>query len=555
MPAPVMPATMNDTPFLRAHVPGRFACPALGVPSFSLRRHPYGARLLVMVFAALHAIALHAAAGNPAAGETASDHDSGNPPNVILLLLDDAGWTDMGSFGGRMKTPHFDQLATEGMRFTDCHSPAPNCSPSRAGILTGRIPARVGIYSYLPPNHPMHLQEEETTVAELARQAGYRTGHFGKWHLSDLENDNQPGPLQKGFEYSLGTSNNAAPNHRDPVNFVRNGNPVGKLEGYSCQIVVDEALGWLESIGAGAEQGAARGDNEAGDEATGDTEAGDNADPFLACLWFHEPHTPIASPPELVEAYRRRYPEINQRQATYLANIENVDIAVGRLLDRLEQWGIADDTVIWLTSDNGPVNTSSRGELRGVKSNVWEGGHRVPGIVRWPGRVAANSESAIPVGGIDFLPTFCELAGIEPPTDHAVDGASQLPLWEGREDDFDRDTPLYWFFYRLNPSLAMRDGDWALVAWTDDADRPKAHPLLREDLPQLRQAKPTEFQLFDLGDDLGQTNDLATEHPEQLEQMKRRLVELHGELMEQGVDWDIPADYRSGARKRVWNSK
>lgn len=456
---------------------------------------------------------------------------SARKPNVILLLLDDAGWTDTGGFGGRMQTPTFDRLGTEGMRFSDCHAAAPNCSPSRAGILTGRNPTRVGIYSYLPENHPMHLRAEEITVAELARGAGYRTGHFGKWHVSDLDNKTQPGPLEQGFDYSLATSNNAAPSHRDPVNFVRNGKPVGKIEGYSCQIVVDEALAWLKGIGA----------------------SGKKAAPFLACLWFHEPHTPIASPPELVAAYQDRYPGISPREATYLANVENVDRAVGRLLAQLDQWGLADDTVIWFTSDNGPVSASSRGELRGLKSNVWEGGHRVPGIIRWPGRVAAGSHCDVPVSGIDFLPTFCALAGIELPRDRVIDGVSLLPLWLGQPATFRRDTPLYWNFYRLTPSLAIREGDWALVARTDDADRPKAHQLLREDMPYMRTAKPNQFELYNLRQDPGQTRDLSSEHPDRLEQLKQRLLKLHREIMEEGVAWDIPADYLSDAPRRVWD--
>jgi arylsulfatase A len=458
---------------------------------------------------------------------------AGSRPNVIFLLLDDAGWTDTGAFGGRMLTPHLDRLAAEGMSFTDAHSPAPNCSPSRAGILTGRIPARTGIYSYLPEGHPMHLRAEEITVAELARQAGYRTGHFGKWHLSDPDNRSQPGPLDQGFEMSFSTLNNAEPSHRDPVNFRRNGQRVGKIEGYSCQIVVDETLAWLEAIGAGQE----------------------NAAPFLACVWFHEPHTPIASPPELVEACLERHPDLNRRQAEYLANIENVDRAVGRLLAWLDRRGLARDTLIWFTSDNGPLNAFSKGELRGLKSNVWEGGHRVPAIVRWPGRIQPGSQCAVPVSGIDFLPTFCELAGVQPPADRTIDGVSLVPLWSGRERDFHRPTPLYWYFYRLNPSLAMRDGDWCLVAHTDDADRPKAHQLLREDMPRVLASKPVRWQLYHLGRDLGQTRDLSDAEPQRLEQMKRQLAELHAEVLADGVDWDIPEKYQAKANRRVWNSE
>jgi arylsulfatase A len=458
---------------------------------------------------------------------------AGSRPNVILLLLDDAGWTDTGRFGGRMLTPHLDRLAAEGMCFTDAHSPAPNCSPSRTGILTGRIPARAGIYSYLPEGHPMHLRAEEITVAELARQAGYRTGHFGKWHLSDLDNPSQPGPLDQGFEFSLGTSNNAAPSHRDPVNFYRNGERVGKLEGYSCQIVVNETLEWLDASGADKKDAA----------------------PFLACVWFHEPHTPIASPPELVEACLQRHPELSRRAAEYLANIENVDGAVGRLLAWLDARGLARDTVIWFTSDNGPLNAFSKGDLRGFKSNVWEGGHRVPAIVRWPGRIAPESTCHVPVSGVDFLPTFCDLAGIALPRDRMIDGASQLPLWLGRESDFVRSTPLYWYFYRLNPSLALRDGQWAIVAHTDDADRPKAHPLLREDMPRVLESKPASWELYHLGRDRGQTRDLSADQPQRLDTMKRQLAELHADVLAEDVRWDIPENYRSGTVRRVWNSE
>lgn len=486
---------------------------------------PAPAALLV---AALAAVSLFVSAGAADA-----DNPAGSRPNVLFLLLDDAGWADTGAYGGRMLTPHLDRLAAEGVRFSNAHSPAPNCSPSRAGILTGRIPARTGIYSYLPSDHPMHLPGEEITAAELARDAGYRTGHFGKWHLSDLDNSDQPGPLDQGFETSLATSNNAAPSHRNPVNFQRDGGPLGKVEDYSCQIVVDEALAWLEAIEAGKPDAA----------------------PFLGCLWFHEPHTPIASPPDLVEAALERHPGIGRKAAEYLANIENVDRAVGRLLAALDERGLAEDTVIWFTSDNGPLAPFSRGELRGVKSNVWEGGHRVPAFVRWPGRIEAGRECDVPVSGLDFLPTFCALAGIEPPADRPLDGADQLPLWTGEEADFTRETPLYWYFYRLNPSLALRDGDWSIVAHTDDADRPKAHPLLREDMPRVLASEPVRWQLFHLGRDPGQTRDLSDEEPEKLKEMKRRLSDLHRDVLADTPAWDIPADYRADSKRRVWDSE
>ncbi len=452
-------------------------------------------------------------------------------PNFLLILLDDAGWTDVGCFGSNIQTPNIDALAASGMRFTDCHSAAPNCSPSRAGLLTGRTPSRVGIYSYLPPGHVMHLRDQEITVAELLRDSGYHTGHFGKWHLSRLQSD-QPSPADQGFVHSLGTDNNASPSHLNPTNFVRNGKPVGKMEGYSCQIVVDETIGWLDEINA------KRGDSR-----------------FFACVWFHEPHTPIASPPELVEKYQKLYPELNKKQATYHANIENVDRAVGRLMDKLSDLGVDEETLVFLTSDNGPLNRFSRVGLRGQKSHVWEGGHRVPGIFRWPGRIQAGSQSAIPISGVDYLPTVCDIAGIDPPQDRTIDGTSLREILIGDADRFRRHRPLYWFFYRLNPAIALREGRWSLIADSNDSKREKTHGLIREDMPKIRASQPVDFQLFDLHQDLAQQRDVAASKPEVLDRLRADLQKMHQSVVEEGYQWDIPADYGAGSKRRIWTSE
>lgn len=451
-------------------------------------------------------------------------------PNFLLVLLDDSGWTDFGCYGSRIQTPNIDRFVLQGMRFTDCHSAAPNCSPSRAGLLTGRTPSRVGIYSYLPPNHVMHLRDEEVTAAELLQSAGYRTGHFGKWHLSRLGSD-QPQPVDQGFEYSLGTDNNASPSHLNPNNFVRNGKPVGEMLGYSCQIVVDEAVGWLDIIEA-----------EKGEE------------PFFACVWFHEPHTPIASPPDLVSKYQELYPELNAKEAAYFANIENVDRAVGKLLQAVEQRGLAKETVVFLTSDNGPLNGFSSVGLRGKKSNVWEGGHRVPGAFRWPGKIDAGSECSVPISGVDYLPTVCDLAGIKTPEQVALDGVSLVPLLCDGADSLRREKPLYWFFYRLNPSLAIRDGQWALIADTNDARRPKSHGMIRDDMAKIKASKPVEFLLFDLDQELSQRRDVAKEHPRVFDRLRADAIRMHRDVVESGHQWDIPADYGAKNSRRIWDS-
>jgi arylsulfatase A len=452
-------------------------------------------------------------------------------PNILLILLDDAGWTDLQCYGSRIQTPHMNRLADQGMRFTDCHSPAPNCSPSRAGLLTGRSPIRAGIYSYLPANHVMHLRDQEVTLAERLKEAGYATGHFGKWHLSRLQST-QPGPREQGFDDSLGTDNNASPSHKDPVNFVRNGLAIGKQEGYSCDIVSAEAIRWIKQ----------------------NTQA-EKHSPFFACVWFHEPHAPIASPAARVAKYQSLYPELTKKQATYYANIENVDHAIGTLLQTLDEIAEAENTFVFLTSDNGPLNDFSRVGLRGKKSNVWEGGHRVPGIFRWPGRIKPGTVSHELISGLDFFPTVCDLAGIPQPKRPKLDGISLEPLLTGKQETLTREQPLYWFFYRLNPALAIRSGKWSLIANSNDAQRPKAHPLVREDMPFIKSSQPTDFRLYDLASDQRQQVDVSDRYPAIFERLKQQLIESHSEIVAEGPEWEIPASYGSSNQRKLWNSE
>jgi arylsulfatase A len=171
-------------------------------------------------------------------------------PNILLMIADDMGYSDLASYGGPSGTPHLDKLSASGIRFTDFYAAAPNCSPSRTGLMTGRSPAIVGMYNYRPPNHPMHLREEEVTIAEVLLEQNYQTAHIGKWHLGCLPQDsllNHPQPMDQGFHYSFGTENNAQPSHLNPVNFVRNGEELPEQKGYSCQILTDEVINWLEN--------------------------------------------------------------------------------------------------------------------------------------------------------------------------------------------------------------------------------------------------------------------------------------------------------------------
>lgn len=449
-------------------------------------------------------------------------------PNIVLIMLDDSGWTDFGCYGSEIDTPIINQFAKEGMLFTDCHSAAPNCSPSRAGILTGRTPSRVGMYSYRPVNHVMHLRSEEVTVAELLKEKGYNTGHFGKWHLSTLMDKTQASPNEQGFDHSLGTDNNASPNHLNPVNYVRNGEKLGKMEGYSCQIVVDETIQWLNKINA-------------------------KENPFFACVWYHEPHTPIASPPDLIDKYMKKYPKLSKKAATYYANIENVDIATGRLLEHLKKIGVEENTFIMLTSDNGGLADFSNKGLRGKKSNVWEGGHRVPGIFKWPGKIASGSKSNVPICGVDFLPTVCALTGTDLPEGRTIDGANITDLLLGESKTISRKNPLYWFFYRLNPALAIRDGHWSLIADTNDSQRPKTHGLSAEDMPFIKNSKPEKFMLYNLKSDLKQQIDVSQQYPEVLDRLKKMMIKMHKDVLSESPVWQVPEGAKKGKGK-IWDS-
>lgn len=450
-------------------------------------------------------------------------------PNILIILLDDAGWTDLGVYGSRIATPQMDGLAARGMRFTDAHSAAPNCSPARAGLLTGRIPPRTGIYGHLPGGHVMHLPPEEVTLAELLKPKGYHTGHFGKWHLSIPEWDH-PQPRDQGFDRAVYTENNADPSHLNPINFYRDGKAMGEIEGYSCQFVVDQTVSWLDEI-----------------------EASPTSDPFFTCVWFHEPHYPIASPPDLVRHYQEQFPELSEDEAAYCANIANVDLAVGRLLKKLDQLGVTENTLIFLTSDNGPVipGPSAIG-LRGRKSNLWEGGHRVPGIFTWPERIEPGSISHEPISGIDLLPTVCELLEIPTPAGKHIDGTSILPLLEGQSETLVRHQPLYWFFYRLNPAVAVREGKWSLLSFTNDSDRPKTHRLIRDDMPHIKNSTLEEFLLFDLESDLAQQQDVSAQYPEVLDRLSREAIEIHQSVLAEGPTWDIPADHGAGNARCIW---
>lgn len=433
-----------------------------------------------------------------AAPLTADQGPKAKRPNIVVVLADDMGYGDLACYGHpTIKSPNLDRFATQGMRFTQGYSASGVCSPSRSAILTGRTPYRNGVFNWIPENSEVHLRASEITIATLLRRLGYATCHVGKWHLNGLFNNaKQPQPNDHGYDWWLATQNNAAPSHKNPINFVRNGKPLGQIPGFSSQIIVDEAIRWLEK-------------------------ERDKEKPFLLSVWFHEPHLPIETDPR----FQANYPNLVKNdpdKAQHHGNITQADDAFGRLMQTLEKMGLADDTIVIFTSDNGPEGNGvkgrtrgSTGGLRGRKRSVYEGGIRVPFMVRWPGRVPAGKTSDQPVMGTDLFVTLCEITNTAVPKDRVIDGASIVPAFAGKE--IERKIPMYWRC-PIAPEefkIAMRQGDFTILA----------NPAM------------TKFELYNLKIDVAQKSNLAETEPKVFESMKKTLIKLNAEIEAEGPTW------------------
>lgn len=425
------------------------------------------------------------------------DHTSSESPprpNFVVLLADDMGWGDSATYGNKlMVTPNMDKLASQGVKLTQCYAAAGVCSPSRSALLTGRTPYRNGVYRHLSGNHEAHLRASEITYPELLKGIGYETCHVGKWHLNSRQqfnNPEYPQPGDHGYDYWMYTHNNAHPSHKNPDNFVRNGEPLGTMEGYSAQLVAEEAVHWLKDIR-------------------------DPQKPFVLSVWFHEPHKPIATDPR----FSGVYDEHPNRE--YLGNVTQLDHALGQVMEALEQAGLTENTFLFFTSDNGPEGSGvdgggSTGGLRGRKRSDHEGGIRVPGLVRWPGHVAPGTVSDVPVIGSDLFATVLDIVGLPLPTDRTIDGVSMVPALSG--EALKRKVPLFWRTH-VSPAgdrVALRVGDWKIVG--------------NDTL--------TEFRLFEIQKDWREKNDLAAKMPEKTEEMKEILFATWAEIEAEGpAEW------------------
>ena len=432
-------------------------------------------------------------------------------PNVVILLADDLGYKDVGCYGGPVKTPAIDQLAEVGVRFTDFYSGCAVCSPSRATLLTGRHHIRTGVYSWIhDEGQNSHLLLRERTIAEILKDRGYSTAHIGKWHLGlPTKNRSKPTPSHHGFDYWFTTWNNASPSHKNPNNFIRNGQAVGLLEGYSCQLVVDEAIDWL--------------DNHRHPKA-----------PFFLNLWFHEPHAPIAAPDKIVSTYG----ELKDRAAVYSGTIDNTDRAISRVVEKLNQMGVREDTLIIYASDNGSYRDDRVGNLRGKKGSNWDGGIRVPGIFSWPAVIPKNRVEKNPAGLVDILPTLCGLLNLEVPQDRMIDGSDLSPLLKGKPESFKRHQPMFWHLQKSRPIVAMRDGDFSLVA-NPDYEISTSNMFQERWIPTVKDGGYKDFQLFDLSKDPGQTQNISSDNPDLLKKLKAKLLEINQSVMADGTDWHL----------------
>jgi arylsulfatase A len=417
-------------------------------------------------------------------------------PNFVVFLADDLGWGDLHCYGNTIiETPNLDRFASQGVRFTQFYAGCAVCSPSRSAILTGRTPYRNGVFTWIPENKEIHLRTSEITVPKLLQQAGYATCHVGKWHLNSYFNDpRHPQPNDHGYDHWMATQNNAAPSHENPTNFVRNGTPVGPLTGYSAPLIAEEAAAWL-------------------------ADKRDPNKPFFLAVWTHEPHYPIKSSNE----FKAKYSSLTDPvQIEHHANVTQMDAAFGRVMRALDDLKLTDNTFVVFTSDNGPegdgVKTPGRGStggLRGRKRDVYEGGIRVPGIVRWPGHVKAGTTSDVPCIGSDIFATVCEIAGAPIPSDRVIDGGSLLPALEGKP--VSRQRPLYWRcdIAPGGKTTAMRIGDWKIIC--DEAR--------------------TKFELYNLKNDWQEKNDLAEAEPKKLAEMRDGVIALSQEIEAEGPDW------------------
>ncbi len=438
--------------------------------------------------------------------ETPSGNLSSERPNIVVVMVDDMGYGDAGCYGGTaFATPNLDRLAAEGMRFTDFHSNSCVCSPTRAALMTGRYQQRAGIPGvvYAAPDRNRHhgLQMVERTLPEALADSGYATGMFGKWHLGYEEQYN---PIHQGFQEYIGyvSGNVDFHTHIDGAGVFDwwKQNQHSREEGYTTHLITRHACDFIKTAAA--------------------TE--DN--PFFLYVAHEAPHDPYQGPNdkpvrregENKLAYDHR--ELKHAQRAYAEMMVEMDKGIGEILSTLKSSNADENTFVMFFSDNGATGPGSCGELYGMKGTLWEGGHRVPCMARWPGRIDAGSSTNQLACTMDVMPTLLDFAGIDNPTDRPLDGISLTDFLLNNSPQFDRQ-----LFWQYGDAVCMRSGARKMVI---NGGKPSKKKSDRQ--PNINWNRPNDgrenLAVFDLDDDLAEESNLAQNLPDiEIEEMKRAI--------------------------------
>ncbi len=426
---------------------------------------------------------------------TASSSAADRLPNIVFILVDDMGWTDVGCFGSKVyETPHIDSLAKQGMKFPQAYSACTVCSPTRSALLTGKYPARTHITDWIPghvrpfakltvPDWMMHLPLEEMNIARRLKSSGYATASIGKWHLGPEAYF----PDKQGFDLNLGGT--------------EKGQPPSYFSPYKIATLTDGPPGEFLS-------------DRLTSEATKFMEKNKDT-PFFLYLPHFAVHTPLMGKPEVVAKYKTKIqPDSKQHNATYAALVESVDDSVGAILKKLDELKIADHTIVIFTSDNGGLvlgQTTDNSPLRAGKGSAYEGGVRVPLIIKWPGVTKADSVCEAPVITPDYYPTLLEMTATSDEPSHHPDGVSLVPLLK-QTGGLQRDT-IYWHYPHYHPGgatpySALRQGDMKLIEFFEDS----------------------HVELYDLKADISEQHNLAAQMPDKAHELQAKLAAWRSEV-------------------------
>jgi len=422
---------------------------------------------------------------------TKANSVTGRKPNIVFILADDLGWAELGCYGNTFnETPNLDKLAKQGMRFTDAYAAAPVCSPYRAALMTGQYPARVGITDYLRPNDKNHLSTRYVTIAGALKNAGYATGIIGKWHLTGYANHGaeELPPAMHGFDETIISENRGigGGSYFHPYHFNREIQKRLSGKEYLVDRCNLEAIEFIE-----------RHKNE----------------PFFLYLSHYAVHTRLNGKPELVAEFEKKPGagkgfKARRNNPHLAAQLKSIDEGLGMVIGKLDELGLSSDTILVFTGDNGGEDrVTSNAPLRAGKSTLYEGGIRVPLIVRYPNVVPAGTVCKTPTSNIDFYPTFCQLTAARQNPQHHCDGVSILPLLKNPNYQLNREA-FYWHYPLDKPhflgghsSGAVRKGDWKLIEYFDTGQK----------------------ELYNLAEDIGEKNNLAGTNPEIVAALHTRL--------------------------------